>query len=77
MSVLLLLIFLGMLVVLCRKPFRNRKPSRESEFFCFAFLRADQADQAKQSQNCFVRLVSGSMGAASVEAGQILEGSRS
>ena len=30
-------------------------------------------DQAEPSQNCFVRLVPGNMGAASVEAGQILE----
>ena len=62
-----------MLVVLCRKPVRNRKPSRESEFFCFAFLRVDQADQAKQSQNCFRAFVPERMGAASVEAGQVLQ----
>ena len=40
MSVLLLVIFLWMLVVLCRKPFRNRKPFREVEYFCFAIFQS-------------------------------------
>ena len=50
---LLLVIFLWMLVVLCRKPVRNRKPFREVEYFCFAVFRVDQTDQAKQRQSRF------------------------
>ena len=61
MSVLLLVIFLWMLVVLCRKPFRNRKPSRAAEYFCFAVFqsgsnRSSQAKTEPFSCGCYLKV---------------------
>ena len=59
-----------MLVVLCRKPSRNR--SRIGNQFSFVLHFSERIKQNKV-RTVFVRLVPERMGAASVEAGQILE----